>query len=149
MRHNMFIRRHKHKITAQKVPRLRRLVYHVDIRETKGRMLTVKKIKWETVKCLMCNEGESDFITFLSHVSALWSGLFIGAFAKLRKAIISLFRSVCLSVSMQQSNSYWMDFYYISYLSIFRKYVKKIQDILKPEINKRYITWVGPVAQSV
>jgi len=44
VRNNMFIRRHEHKITAQKVPTLRRLVYHVDIRKTKGIILKVKKM---------------------------------------------------------------------------------------------------------
>jgi hypothetical protein len=79
-------------------------------------------------------------ITFFWHVSALWSALFLGDFAKLRKAIISLFVSVCPFVRMQKPDSYWTDFHYIRYLSIFRKYVKKIQNILKPEKNKGYFT---------
>lgn len=53
MRHNTFIRRHKHKITAQKVPRLRRLVYRVDIRKTKGIMLKRKEDKVTDSKMLI------------------------------------------------------------------------------------------------
>jgi hypothetical protein len=53
VRHNIFIRRHKHKITAQKVPRLRRLVYRVDIRITKGIMLKSKEDKGIDSKMLI------------------------------------------------------------------------------------------------
>jgi len=35
---------------------------------------------------------------------------------------------VCPSVRMKQLGSHWTDFHEIWHLSIFRKYVKKIQD---------------------
>jgi hypothetical protein len=39
--------------------------------------------------------------------------LFLGTFAKLRKATISFVMSVCLSVRMEQLCSHWMDFHEI------------------------------------
>jgi len=48
-----------------------------------------------------------------------------GTFAKLRKATISF--PVCPSVHMEQLGSHWTDFHEIWYLSIFRKFVEKIQ----------------------
>jgi hypothetical protein len=45
VRHNTFIRRHKHKMMAQKVPRMRRLVYRMDIRIAKGILLKSKEDK--------------------------------------------------------------------------------------------------------
>jgi hypothetical protein len=44
---------------------------------------------------------------------------FVGAFAKLRKAIISYVMAVRLSVGMEQLGSHWTDFHEISYLRIF------------------------------
>jgi len=38
---------------------------------------------------------------------------FLGAFTKLRKAIISFLMSVCLSVRMEQLGSHWTDFHEI------------------------------------
>jgi len=53
VRYNTFIRRHKHKITAQKVPKLRRLVYRVDIRKTKAIALKSKEDKVKDSKMLI------------------------------------------------------------------------------------------------
>jgi hypothetical protein len=39
---------------------------------------------------------------------------------------------------MEQLGSHWMDFAEVSYLSIFSKYVKKIQDFLKSNKNNNY-----------
>jgi len=47
--------------------------------------------------------------------------IFLGAFAKLRKATIGFIMPVRLSVRMEHPASYWSDFYEIRYLSIFRK----------------------------
>jgi hypothetical protein len=55
-------------------------------------------------------------------------GQFLGAFAKLRKATISFFMSVCLSVRMEQLGSHWTDVHEILYFGIFRKSVEKIKD---------------------
>jgi hypothetical protein len=119
---------------------MRRLVYRMDIRIAKGILLKSKEDKVTDSKVFIVQWRGTCCITFFWHVSALWSGLFLGAFAKLRKAIISLFVPVCPFVRRQKPDSYWTDFHYIRYLSIFRKYVKKIQDILKPEKNKGYFT---------
>ena len=63
----------------------------------------------------------------------------LGTFAKFRKAIISFIMSVCPSVRMEQLGSQWMDFHEVSYLSIFRKYVEKIQVSLKSDMDKGYV----------
>jgi len=59
---------------------------------------------------------------------------FLGAFEKLRKAIISFVTSVCpsiyLSVRMKQLISHWTDFHKIWYLNIFRKSVEKLQGFM-------------------
>jgi len=53
---------------------------------------------------------------------AIRSGVFLGAFAKLRKVTISFIMSICLSVPpsvrMEQLGSHWTDFHEILYLSI-------------------------------
>jgi hypothetical protein len=53
------------------------------------------------------------------------------AFAKSRKATVSFVLSVCSSIRMEQLGSHWTDFHEIWFLSIFRKYVGKIQVSLK------------------
>jgi hypothetical protein len=60
---------------------------------------------------------------------------FLGAFAKLRKAIISFVVSVCLSVRVEQLGSHWKDFHEILYFSIFRKSANKIQVSSKSDKN--------------
>jgi hypothetical protein len=62
---------------------------------------------------------------------------FLGAFAKLRNATIGSFLAVCLSVSvpMELLGSHWRDFHEISYLSIARKSIEKIQVSLKSDKN--------------
>jgi len=61
--------------------------------------------------------------------------LFLGMFAKLRKATISFVMSVRPSVHMEQLGSRRTDFHEIWHLSIFRKIIKKIQVSLK---SKKY-----------
>ena len=52
----------------------------------------------------------------------------LGAFAKFRKATMSVvYPFFRLSVRMEQLCSHWTGFHEIWYLSIFRKYVEKIQ----------------------
>jgi hypothetical protein len=71
--------------------------------------------------------------------------LFLGTFAKLRKATINLVASfcsfVCSSVRMEQLGSHWTDFDEIWYLSFFRKSVDKIQIFLKSDMRNGYLTW--------
>jgi len=64
--------------------------------------------------------------------------LLLGAFAKLRKASISLVMSVCFSLCMEQLDFHWTDFYDVWNLSTFRKYVEKIQVELKYDKNNGY-----------
>ena len=51
----------------------------------------------------------------------------LGAFAKLRKATISMVISALLSVRTEQLRSHWTDFHEIGYLRIFGKSVEKIK----------------------
>ena len=70
---------------------------------------------------------------------------FIGAFAKLRKAIISCAMSVRPSVRpsarLEQLGSHCTDFHEIWYLSIFQNYVENFQVSLTSDKNKGYFTW--------
>jgi hypothetical protein len=63
---------------------------------------------------------------------------FLGAFAKLRKALLS---SWCPSVRLEQLCSHWTDFDEIWCLRFVWKSVEKIQASLKSEKNNRYLTW--------
>jgi hypothetical protein len=65
----------------------------------------------------------------------------LSAFAKLQKATISFFVSVCLSVDVEKLDSHWTDLREICYLSICRKSVDKFQVSLKSDRNKGYSTW--------
>jgi hypothetical protein len=67
--------------------------------------------------------------------------MLLGAFTRLRKAIISSVMSVCSSIHNEQLASHWTDFHEIWYLSIFRESVEKIQVSLKPDKNNWYFTW--------
>ena len=49
--------------------------------------------------------------------------------------------SICPFVHMEQLSSHWMDFHEIWYLSIFLKYVKKIQVSLKCDRNNMQFMW--------
>ena len=60
---------------------------------------------------------------------------FLSALTKLRKVTISFVMSVRLSVRMKQLGSHQMDFHEILYLSIFRKYIEKIEVSLKYDKN--------------
>jgi len=66
---------------------------------------------------------------------------FLGGFAKLRKATISLVMSVRLSFRMEQLGSHWTDFHGVWYLGIFRKSVETVQDLLQSNTNNGYFTW--------
>jgi hypothetical protein len=65
----------------------------------------------------------------------------LGAFTKLRKAIVNFVTSVCPSVRLEQLSSHWTDFHEILYLRISQKSVNKIQVWLKSEKSKGYFTW--------
>ena len=57
--------------------------------------------------------------------------LFLGAFAKLRRATISLVVSIFPSVRTEELASYWKYFRAILYLSIYRKSSEKIKVLFK------------------
>jgi hypothetical protein len=67
--------------------------------------------------------------------------LFLGGFAKLRKATIRFVMSVRLSVCMEQLGPYWKDFSEIWYLRVFWKSVEKLQVSLKSDKNSEFFTW--------
>ena len=80
----------------------------------------------------------------LFHVSS-----FLGLFAKLRKANISLIvpfclcvcPSVCPSARMEQLASHWTDYREIWYLRICQNSVQIIQVSLKSDKNSGYVKW--------
>ena len=74
-----------------------------------------------------------DVIAFLYFFS-------LGAFAKLRKAIIRLVMCVCPSVNNDQFDSQCTDFHEILYLIIFRKFAEENYVALKFDKNNRYLT---------
>jgi len=67
---------------------------------------------------------------------------FLVAFVKLRKVTISFVMSVFLSLSApvrtEKLGSHWTDFHEILYLSIFPKFVEKIQVSLRSDQNILY-----------
>jgi hypothetical protein len=66
--------------------------------------------------------------------------VFLGPFAKLRKATTGFVMSVCPSGRVEQLGSHWTDFHENLYLSIFRKAVEKFKLSLKSDKNNGYFT---------
>jgi hypothetical protein len=64
---------------------------------------------------------------------------YLGAFAKLREATISLIMPVCDSVLIEQLGSRWTGFHEIWY-EYFRKYVEDIRGSYNPDTNNGYFT---------
>ena len=91
--------------------------------------LTNYRNKRETQTCQYWQAGKISFLFIFRYV------------AKLRKATISFVRYVRLSVQKEKLGSHWTDFHEIWYLSIFRKFVEKIQVSLKLGTNKGRYTW--------
>jgi len=67
--------------------------------------------------------------------------IIFSAFTEFGKATISFVISVRPFVRMEKLNSHWTDFHEVLYLSIFRKYIDKIQVSLKYDNNNVYSTW--------
>ena len=66
---------------------------------------------------------------------------FLGAFAKLRKAIISFVMSVCLSARPHGTTRLPMEGFSKKFIfEVLRNFVEEIQVPLKPEKNNRYCT---------
>jgi hypothetical protein len=96
----------------------------------------VAKQNWCTrQKCIM----ELSCVYYISLLRLLLTStvrlgsVFLGAFAKLRKATISFIMSVRQSVRMEQLVFHYTDFHEVWYLSVSRKSVEKIQVSLKPD----------------
>ena len=76
-----------------------------------------------------------------SHASSLASGLLstiyavLGTFTNMRTATISFVMSACLSICMEQFGYQWRHFKENLYLTIFRRFVEKIQVLLKSDKN--------------
>ena len=70
----------------------------------------------------------------------MWYQVFLGAVAKVQKAPVIFFMSVCPSVRMEQLGSHGTDFHKTRYSSIFRISVEKVQVPLKSDKIKRYFT---------
>jgi len=64
--------------------------------------------------------------------------LFLCALEKFRKTNINFVVPVRVSVRMEQLGSHWKDFHEIWYLNIFRKYIEKIQVLLKGNKNTEH-----------
>jgi len=64
----------------------------------------------------------------------------VGRIAKSDTVSFVIRLSVCLSISTEQLGSHWTDFHEVSYLSIFRKRVEKIQVSLKSDKKNGYFT---------
>jgi hypothetical protein len=69
----------------------------------------------------------------------IFINFFLGAFEKLRKAIISFIMSVC-PVRIEQLGSNWTDFYETLYLRFFQKLVEAIQISLEYDKNDGLLT---------
>jgi hypothetical protein len=69
-----------------------------------------------------------------------WHGIFFRLFCKVAKSDCQLCHN-CLSIHMEQLNSYWTEVNEISYLCFFWKYVAKVQVSLISDKNNIYFTW--------
>jgi hypothetical protein len=89
---------------------------------------------------LFCNRYGVCLLRGTNWVFTHNSGRFIDAFAKVRKATISFFVSVSLSVRTEQLGSHCTDFHEMLHVSIFRKSVEKIQVSLKHDKTDGHFT---------
>ena len=68
--------------------------------------------------------------------------LFLGTFAKLRKATLSFVISACPSVRPHGTSRHPLDWFHeIWYLNLFRKFVEKFEVLLKFDKNNGYLSW--------
>jgi len=65
--------------------------------------------------------------------------MFLGAFAKLPKTILHL--HICPSVRMEQLDSHWKDFNFISHLRIFSKNCRENSSFIKIWQDFEYFTY--------
>jgi hypothetical protein len=128
-------------------------------KEVKGRKAkknTNIRIATQKVSKIPTRYGTPRFITVLTkahHWSVSWVRWFhspsscLGELARLWKATISFVMSVrpsmCLSVRMEQLGFAKTAFHEIWYLSIFRKFVEKIQVSFNSDANNGHFTWIA------
>ena len=96
----------------------------------------------------------SDFLSRYPKQQGLFVGfglLFLVALRNFAKSHYYLrhVMSDCPSVRMGQLDSHWSDIHEIWYLSIFEKYVMKIQASLMSDQNNRYFTWIVTSVQQL
>jgi len=77
----------------------------------------------------------------LSSYIVTWASLAPSQNCKSGEQLRHVCSSVRLSVHMEQLGSHWKNFHEISYLTIFRKSVQKVQISLKSYNNNGYFTW--------
>jgi hypothetical protein len=77
------------------------------------------------------------WLPFSRIIMMFYTGCFLGAFARLRKVIVS----VVVFSRMEHFGSHWMDFHETWYLIIFRKSVEKIKVSLTSDKNNGYCAW--------
>jgi hypothetical protein len=72
-----------------------------------------------------------------------WCAVFrpVRKFAKSEYLLCHICLPLRRSVCMEQFGSHWTDFHEIRYLNVFRKYVEKIEVLLKYVKNNGYFTW--------
>jgi len=76
------------------------------------------ELRWFVFLVCNCKTRDDTFLIQLN-IFHLW--LFLGAFAKFGKAIISFSMSVCPSVRMEQLGFYWKNCHLIWHLNVFSK----------------------------
>jgi hypothetical protein len=106
-------------------------------------LLKILAFRQESKRCIVCKaRGISDH-TALTCVFCvyLWMYIYVLLVALLRKATISFVMFVRMSDHVEQLGCHWTDFDEIWLLSIFIKYVGKIQVSLKSDKKKVYFTY--------
>jgi hypothetical protein len=105
----------------------------LSVRKVQGqhRHITTRRASYQILRFLAITElgtrhpinHVAFWLPVLPYISVLFPSpiFFLGAFAKLRRATLSLVMSVCLSVRMEQLGSDWMDFHAVWYLRVFSK----------------------------
>jgi hypothetical protein len=105
----------------------------------------------QVIKCILQYRTKCLLYSIYIFYPQILISPFLGVFSKLRKAIISFVMSFHLSVCttvrpsvfpQKRLGFHWMEFHKMCYFKFFfRKYLSKIQDILKSAKHKRYFTW--------
>ena len=95
------------------------------------KIIFFRSIKWSLCKTLHVH---------FAYLPSCYTGSQNCEMRLLASSCLSVCLSVCPSVRMELG-SHWTDFHETWYVSIFRKYVEKIQVSLKSGKNNGYFTW--------